>query len=76
MQLKRKKTTKAPNHSHFNAGISRNKMLWLLFKMVLWQQIRQKFLTVFRHAIKNIKIKVIIKFILQKRRPFFLKKKN
>lgn len=46
-------------------------MLWLLFKMVLWQQIRQKFLTVFRHAIKNIKIKVIIKFILQKRRFFF-----
>lgn len=46
-------------------------MLWLLFKMVLWQQIRQKFLTGFRHAIKNIKIKVIIKFILQERRLFF-----
>lgn len=43
-------------------------MLWLLLKMMLWQQIIQKFLTVFRPAMRHRKIQVITTFILQQRR--------
>lgn len=36
--------------------------------MMLWQQMRQKLLTVFRLAMKSVKIRVVIRFILQELR--------